>query len=100
MEVDGDLEVLGIAVAAGALLHGRDLRVQALGDRIADAVAEVGQHVGQVPGNGLGRVDHGRQAAVGGPEVPALPRTVWPTSPDGNSRTDAATFSAPTHALS
>ena len=53
MEVDGDLEVLGIAVAAGALLHGGDLRVQALCYRIADAVAEVGQRVGQMPGNGL-----------------------------------------------
>ena len=47
MEIDGDLEVIRIAIAAGALLDGGDLRVQALGDGVGDAMREVGQHVGR-----------------------------------------------------
>jgi hypothetical protein len=38
MEVDGDLEVIGVAIAASTLLDRSDLRVQTLGHRIGDAM--------------------------------------------------------------
>ena len=44
MEIDGDLEMAGIAVAIGALLYGRDLGVQALGHSVSDAMIEI-RHV-------------------------------------------------------
>ncbi len=48
MEIDGDLEVIGIAVVAGALLDGSDLGIEAIGngigsDGIGDAMRAVGQ---------------------------------------------------------
>src|SRR5437867_13036701 len=78
VEVHGDLESLGIAVAAGALLDRGDLRVQPLGRGVGDAVLEVREHVGQVPRDRLGRLDDRRQLAVRGPEVPASPESLGP----------------------
>jgi hypothetical protein len=43
VEIDGDLEVVGIAITAGPFLDGGDLGVQPLGDCIGDAMREVGQ---------------------------------------------------------
>lgn len=54
MEIDGDLEVVRVAITTGALLDGSDLRIQSFGDGIGDAMSEVGQHIGQMPGDQLG----------------------------------------------
>jgi hypothetical protein len=42
MEIDGDLEVVGIAIAAGAFLDGGDLGIETLGNGVGDAMREVG----------------------------------------------------------
>ena len=39
MEVDGDFEMVRIAIAASPLLDGSDLRVQTLSDGVGDDVA-------------------------------------------------------------
>src|SRR4051794_29993770 len=78
MEIDGDLEMVGVAVAAGALLYGRDLGVQALCHSVSDAMIEIGHHIGQVTSDQLGCLDHGRKPAMRGPEVPTLPETLGP----------------------
>ena len=73
MEIDGDLEVVRIAITASALLDGSDLGIQSFRDGVGDAMGKVGQHIWQVASDQLGGVDHRRQAAVRRPEVPALP---------------------------
>lgn len=73
MEIDGDLERVEIARTTGALLDGGDLEVQSFCDSVSDAMGKVGQHIRQMTGDKLGRGDHGLQAAVRRPEVPALP---------------------------
>ena len=79
MEIDGDLEMAGIAVAIGALLYGRDLGVQALGHSVSDAMIEIRHYIGQVTSDQFGRFDHGCNPAMRGPEVPTLPETLGPT---------------------
>ena len=54
MEIDGDLEMVGIAVATGALLYCRNLGVQALRHSVSDAMIEIGHYIGQVTSNQLG----------------------------------------------
>lgn len=78
MEIDGDLEIVRVAIATGPLLDGSDLGVQAFSDSVGDAMLKVGQHIGQMSGNQLGGLDHGHQAAVGRPEIPALPELGGP----------------------
>src|SRR5215207_1529949 len=78
MEIDGDLEMVGVAVATGALLYRRDLGVQALRHGVSDAMMEIGHYIGQVTSDQLGRLDHGRNPAMRGPEVPTLPETLGP----------------------
>ena len=73
MEIDGDLEVVRVAIAAGALLHRGDLGVQSLGNGIGNAMREVSQDVRQMTGDQLGGRDHRRQATMRRPEVPSLP---------------------------
>ena len=73
MEIDGDLEVVWIAIATGAFLDSSDLGVETLSDGIGDAMSEVGQDIRQMTGNQFGGSNHGCQAAVSRPEVPALP---------------------------
>jgi len=79
MEVDGDLEMVRVAVATGALLDGCDHGVQALRHSVSDAMIEIRHYIGQVASDQLGRLDHGRNPAVRGPEVPTLPETLGPT---------------------
>src|SRR2546427_7401213 len=45
VEVDRGLEVLPVAEAAGGVPDPLDLRIQALGGRVGDPVAEVGEDV-------------------------------------------------------
>ena len=54
MKVDGDLEMVRIAKAAGALLEGGNLGVQSFRDGVGDAMREVGRHVRQMTGDQLG----------------------------------------------
>src|SRR5690348_2474282 len=79
MEINGDLEMVRVAVATGALLYGRNLGVQAFGHSVGDAMIEKGHHIGQVTSEQLGCLDDGRNAAMRGPEVPTLPETLGPT---------------------
>ena len=78
MEVDGNLEVIRISVAEGALLDGGDLGIQTLGDGVRNAMLEIGQDVGQVALDQLGGRDDGREATVCRPEGPALPEPGCP----------------------
>src|SRR5215831_1777217 len=71
VKVDGGLEVLGVAEAAGRLLYALDHGVDRLEARIGEAVPQVGQQIGQVAPDQLGDCDHGPQAAVGGAPEPA-----------------------------
>ena len=64
MEIDGDLEMVRVAVATGALLYGRNLGVQAFGHSVGDAMIEKGHHIGQVTSEQLGCLDHGGNAAM------------------------------------
>ena len=73
MEIDGDLEIVRIAIATGALLNGSDLGVQPFGDGVGYAMREIGEDIRQMPLDQLCNVDHGRQAAVRRPEIPTLP---------------------------
>jgi len=45
MEIDGDLEMVRIAIATGALLDDGNLGTQAFGDGVGDVMREVGQHI-------------------------------------------------------
>lgn len=56
MEIDGDLEMVWVAIATSPFLDGGDLRVQAFGNRVGDAMREVGQHIGKVTRNQFGRL--------------------------------------------
>src|SRR3989304_4874005 len=78
VKVDGRLEVLPVAEAVGHFLDGLDLGVEALTDRVGDPVGEERHDVGQVALDQAGGFDHGRQARVGGPEVPPLPVALGP----------------------
>src|SRR5262249_9506499 len=71
VKVDGGLEVLRVAEAAGRLLDPLDHRVDRLETRIGEAVLQVGQQIGQVALDQLGDHDHRPQAAVGGAPEPA-----------------------------
>src|SRR5207249_4116069 len=70
VEVDGSLEVLAVAEAAGRVADPLDLRVQALGCRVRDAVAQVRENVREVRLEHPRLLDHGLEPAVRGPEVP------------------------------
>src|SRR5213593_2202452 len=70
VEVDRGLEVLPVAEAAGGVPDPLDLRIQALGGRVGDPVAEVGEDVREVRLEHPRLLDHGRQARVRRPEVP------------------------------
>src|SRR5206468_5398106 len=70
VEVDRGLEVLPVAEAAGGVPDPLDLRIQALGGRVGDPVAEVGEDVREVRLEHARLLDHGRQARVRRPEVP------------------------------
>lgn len=78
MEIDGDLEVVTVTKPAGTFLNGGDLGIQPPRHGVGDAMLEIGQHIRQVSGNQLGHIDHGRQTAVRGPEIPALPEALGP----------------------
>src|SRR5438093_805216 len=70
VEVDRGLEVLPVAEAAGGVPDPLDLRIQALGGRVGDPVAEVGEDVREVRLEHPRLLDLGRQARVRRPEVP------------------------------
>src|SRR5712692_5271647 len=57
-----------------------DLRVQALADRVGDAMIEIRQHVLQVIVNHPRHLLHGLQSAMRRPEVPPLPKQLGPSS--------------------
>src|SRR6266545_490388 len=81
VEVDGRLEVLSVAEAVGHFLDGLNLRVEALTDRVRDAVSEECQDVREMALDQAGGPDHRRQARVGRPEVPPLPVAFGPADP-------------------
>src|SRR3989304_5846957 len=78
MEIDGDFEMVTVAEPASTLLDRGDLGIQSFGHGVSNAMLEIGQHIGQVSGNELGDIDHGLQATVRRPEIPALPEALSP----------------------
>src|SRR5213079_2560615 len=70
VEVDRGLEVLPVAEATGGVAEPLDLRVQALGRRVGDPVAQVGEDVRQVRLEHPRLLDHGPEPRVRRPEVP------------------------------
>src|SRR5437667_9946992 len=70
MEVDRGLEVLAVAEATGGVADPLDLRVEALGRRVGNPVAQVGKDVRQVRLEHPRLLDHGLEPRVGRPEVP------------------------------
>src|SRR5213594_18830 len=64
------LEVLAVAEAAGRGEDPLDLRVQALGRRVRDAVVQVRENVREVSLEHPRLLDHGLEPRVRGPEVP------------------------------
>src|SRR5262249_61456368 len=87
VKVDGDLEVLRVAEAAGRLLHPLDHGVDCLEARVGEAVLQVGQEVGQVALDELGDRDHGsRGAGGGGPEPTGEERRGAPGGGDAPER--------------
>jgi len=64
MEMDGDLIVVRIAIAASTLLDGGNLGIQSFRDSVGETMGKVGQHIRQVARDQLGGVDNRRQAAV------------------------------------
>jgi hypothetical protein len=53
VKVDGDLEVIWIAIATGPLLDSGDFGIQPISNGISDAMLEVGQHIRQMAGDPL-----------------------------------------------
>ena len=80
MEIDGGLEVIRVAIAAGAFLDSGDLGVQSFGNGVGNAMREVSEDVGQMTGDQLGGHDHRREATARRPEVPPLPEFVVATT--------------------
>lgn len=76
MEVDSDLEMVTIPEPAGTFLYGCNFGVQSLRHGVGYTMLEIGQHIEQMPRNKFRRLDHGGQAAVCRPEIPALPETL------------------------
>src|SRR5439155_22410917 len=70
VEVDRGLEVLAVAEATGGVADPLDLRVEALGRRVGNPVAQVGKDVRQVRLEHPRLLDHGLEPRVGRPEVP------------------------------
>src|SRR5215467_4903885 len=71
VEIDGRLEMLGIAEAAGGLLDPLDDGVDALEPGIGEPMTEVGEQVWQMALDQLGDGRHGLEAAMSGSPVPA-----------------------------
>ena len=69
---NGEFETLPIAKAAERVFDPLNLRVEALGHRIDDAVREVREHVLQVTPDDAGDVDHGLEPGADGPGLPAI----------------------------
>src|SRR5881628_692724 len=80
VEVDCRLEVLPVAEAAGGVPDPLDLRVQALGRGVGDAVAQIGEDVRQVRLEHPRLLDHWLESGVRRPEVPAAEE--GPRGPD------------------
>lgn len=76
MEVDGDFEMIPVSKATGPFLYRCDFRVQSFGYCVGNAMLKISQDVGQVSGKQLCLLDHGRQAAVRRPEIPAVPEAL------------------------
>ena len=72
VEVNGRLEVLGVAEAAGHALDLLNLAIEALTHRVGHRVLVVGHDVGDVSANRLRRLPNWFQPAVRGPEIPPL----------------------------
>src|SRR5438552_5410100 len=71
VEVDRGLEVLPVAEAAGGVPDPLDLRIQALGCRVGDPAAEVGEEVRAVRLEHSRLRQHGRQSRAPRPAAPA-----------------------------
>src|SRR5712692_8617053 len=71
VEVDGRLEVLGVAEAPRRLLHPLNGRVHGLEARVGDPMLMVRQDVGQVAPDQPGYLCHRLEPAMGGPPEPA-----------------------------
>src|SRR3990167_4042374 len=73
MEVDHGFEVREVPKAAGQFLDGLDLAVESFRDGVRDAMAAVGQDVGEVPLERRSSLLDRLEATMGGPEVPPPP---------------------------
>ena len=73
VEVNGRLEVLGVAEAAGHALDLLNLAIESLTHRVGHRVLVVGHDVVNVPANRLRRLPNWFQPTVRGPEIPPLP---------------------------
>jgi hypothetical protein len=80
MKVNGDLEIVSIPESAGAFLYCCNFRIQTFRHSVGNAMSEVRQDVGQMSGEQLGLVNHGRQPTVRGPKIPAIPESLRPSS--------------------
>ena len=73
VEVEGRLEILDIAEAAGYALNLLNLAVESFAHRVGHRMLVGGQDVVDVPANRLGRLANRRQLTVRRPEVPQFP---------------------------
>ncbi len=71
VEVDGRLEVLGVAEAAGGLLHPLDDGVDAREPRVGEVMPQIREQVRQMTLDQFGDGRQGLEPAVGRPPVPA-----------------------------
>lgn len=74
MEIDGDLEVIWVAIAEGLFLNSLSFGIQPYGNSVGNTMSEVGQHIRKMPGNQLCHLNHSWQAAMHRPEIPAFPK--------------------------
>jgi len=74
VEVDGRLDILDIAEAAGHTLDLLNLAVESFAHRLGHRVLVVGQDGVDVPTNRLSCLANRLQSAVRRPEVPPLPK--------------------------
>ena len=72
MKVDSGDESLDVAEAVGSLADGADFVVEPLRRGVGDSHLKVGEDSIEVLLHAFGGGDHGRQTAMGGPEVPAF----------------------------
>ncbi len=69
MEINGNLEVVRVAIATSALLDSSDLGIESFRNSVGDAMLKISQHIGQMPCNQFGRLDHGCELSMNRPVI-------------------------------